>query len=121
MNDLLRKIRDFFSSTGSFSQRELVIACVILIAAFYLISALFKSYPDLLPPALHGWAMLGLYGLWGMAVGKRSRDLGTTFTYGVVVGVLFPVIGIVFLFQRGKKSLGTAAPPPSEPSGEGPS
>jgi len=44
-----------------------------------------------------------LYTIWGMALGKRSRDLGTTFTYGMVVGMLFPVIGVVFLFQKGKK------------------
>ncbi len=44
-----------------------------------------------------------LYTIWGGALGKRSRDLGTTFTYGMLVGMLVPVIGVVFLFQEGKK------------------
>lgn len=45
-----------------------------------------------------------LYPIWGAALGKRSRDLGTTFTYGMIIGMIFPVIGVVFLFQAGKKA-----------------
>jgi len=47
-----------------------------------------------------GYAEVGGFGLG--ALGKRSRDLGTTFTYGMLMGMISPVIGIVFLFQEKK-------------------
>jgi hypothetical protein len=43
-----------------------------------------------------------LYPIWGAALGKHSRDLGTTFTYGMLMGMISPIIRIVFLFQEKK-------------------
>jgi hypothetical protein len=56
------------------------------------------------PKSRHFMAHLLLVSVWGMAPGKRSRDLGTTFTYGMIIGMLFPIMGLIFLFQPGVKA-----------------
>jgi len=96
-------LRDYFSGNGSFSRKELLIAALALFAIFAGLHQLQERFPEILPL---GWmkTINGLlYTIWGAALGKRSRDLGTTFTYGMVIGMIFPVIGVVFLFQSGKK------------------
>lgn len=95
------KILEFLSPSGSFSRVELLMATVILLAIGVGLSVLF---PVVLSAPMPAVAKYGLYLVWGAALGKRSRDLGTTFTYGMVVGVLFPIIGLVFLFQEGAKA-----------------
>lgn len=98
-----RILKDYFSFSGSFSRAELAIATAV-VAILFVLSPIFVW---LLPTNISLWGFLILkallYTIWGTALGKRSRDLGTTFTYGMVVGMLFPIIGIVFLFQKGAK------------------
>ena len=62
-----------------------------------------NAFPWLVSNFTYVLATYALYPVWGMALGKRSRDLGTTFTYGMLIGMVFPIIGIVFLFQKGVK------------------
>jgi hypothetical protein len=112
-----RAVLGFLSTSGSFSRGELLIATAMLVAIGVLFSTLHRSFPDILPLPVLKLLRYGLYGVWGIALGKRSRDLGTTFTYGMIVGLLFPVIGLVFLFQEGakeraKKSLFARPPKP---------
>ena len=102
-NERAAKLLSFLSISGSFSRGELLIATVVLIAIGMLLSILHRSFPEILSRPIVQGLNYGLYGIWGIALGKRSRDLGTTFTYGLVVGLLFPVIGLVFLFQEGSK------------------
>ena len=67
-------------------------------------SSLRDAYPDCISARTHKVMMYSLYPLWGGALGKRSRDLGTTFAYGMLIGMIFPVIGVLFLFQAGRKA-----------------
>ena len=97
----MARVLAFVSPSGSFSRVELLIATVVLLAIGVGLSALFPAVLSALALTL---AKYGLYLIWGAALGKRSRDLGTTFTYGMLVGVLFPVLGIIFLFQEGAKA-----------------
>lgn len=94
-----------------------MIATVILVAIGMLLSTLHRLLPGILTLPMLKLLRYGLYGVWGIALGKRSRDLGTTFTYGMIVGLLFPVIGLVFLFQEGAKERAKKNSParPSEP------
>jgi hypothetical protein len=94
----------FVSPSGSFSRVELLIATVVLFAIGVGLSTLHWTFPTVLSAPVLTVAKYGLYLIWGAALGKRSRDLGTTFTYGMLVGVLFPVLGLIFLFQEGAKS-----------------
>ena len=97
------KLKQYFSLSGSFSRTELLIAFLALLAAFVGLLIIREQLFE----HLNGWpftiAKFLIYIVWGMALGKRSRDLGTTFTYGMIIGCLFPVIGFIFLFQDGKK------------------
>jgi hypothetical protein len=97
---VLARVLAFLSPSGSFSRVELLIATVILLAIGVGLSVLF---PLVLSAPMPTLVIYGLYLIWGAALGKRSRDLGTTFTYGMLVGALFPIIGLVFLFQEGAK------------------
>lgn len=97
-------LRNYFSLSGSFSRRELALALGILLLVGVALVAMGANFPNLFPRDVYNWLSLSLYLVWGIALGKRSRDLGTTFTYGLLVGSLFPFIGILFLFQGGKKS-----------------
>lgn len=98
------KVLAFVSPSGSFSRVELLIATVVLLAIAVGLSALHRAFPSVLSAPVLTVVKYGLYLIWGVALGKRSRDLGTTFTYGMLVGVLFPVLGIIFLFQEGAKA-----------------
>jgi len=98
------RVREFVSPSGSFSRVELLIATVILLGIGIGLSVLHLLFPAVLSALGLTVARWGLYLIWGGALGKRSRDLGTTFTYGMVVGVLFPVLGLIFLFQEGAKA-----------------
>jgi putative effector of murein hydrolase LrgA (UPF0299 family) len=75
-----------------------------------------ENFPRLVSGGVSGMIMLALYAMWGIALGKRSRDLGTTFTYGMILGMFIPIIGVLFLFQAGKKAKSPvpaeAVPPP---------
>lgn len=106
----------FASPSGSFSRGELLIATLVLLAIGILLSNLSRAFPEILSGPVVLGLRYGLYGVWGVALGKRSRDLGTTFTYGMIVGLLFPVIGLVFLFQEGAKERAKKSSParPSE-------
>jgi len=102
---LLLKISRFVSPAGTFSRVELLIATlgiVVLAIAISFIASLFQSQTASLISSL---LIYCLYPVWGIALGKRSRDLGTTFTYGMIIGMIFPIMGLVFLFQPGKKAL----------------
>lgn len=111
----MQRLREYLSFSGSFSRVELLISAVVLGAAAYGIGALSRSFPEarvLTYP---------LYPLWGLALGKRSRDLGLTFTYGVIIGMIismvFPAIGLLFLFQKGAKEKAAAAEKPEATPG----
>lgn len=99
-----KRILEFFSLSGSFSRSELLIATLGLVAVKIAISSIHHSFPDTLTAPVSALMTGLLYSVWGAALGKRSRDLGTTFTYGTVVGMLFPILGLIFLFQAGAKS-----------------
>ncbi|MFT4175922.1 MAG: hypothetical protein QM627_04640 [Luteolibacter sp.] len=96
----LAKLLQFVSPSGSFSRIELLIATSILIFLAVVISiiAAFSQAPAV------SLFIYCLYPIWGIALGKRSRDLGTTFTYGMIIGMIFPIIGLIFLFQPGAKA-----------------
>jgi hypothetical protein len=98
------KTSEFFSWSGSFSRAELLMATVALGLLAIFISALHNFFPALVPQSLATVLTYCLYPIWGGCLGKRSRDLGTTFTYGMVVGMLFPILGLIFLFQPGAKA-----------------
>ena len=96
-------IREYFSLSGSFSRTELLIATLVLGGLYLLGGQLLSTVPKGMFSSVLVSFPFTLYPLWGIAIGKRSRDLGTTFTYGMVVGMLFPIMGIIFLFQAGAK------------------
>jgi hypothetical protein len=98
------RLKEYFSTTGSFSRAELahVLSTLLTIAGIF--AALRESFPDEISEEGYRLLFYLLYPVWGIALGKRSRDLGTTFTYGMIIGSIFPVMGVVFLFQEGKKS-----------------
>lgn len=110
MIDLFKKLGSFLSPAGSFSRVEFLIACVVLALILSQLAKLTASHPEILSPEVFLILPLLLYAMWGVAVGKRSRDLGTTFTYGMVIGMIFPVMGLVFLFQPGRKSRSSQSP-----------
>ena len=112
-------LRDYFSLSGSFSRRELALALGILLSAAILLVTLRANFPELISETAYRCLFLSLYPIWGIALGKRSRDLGTTFTYGLILGTLIPIIGLLFLFQAGQKSRGrnTNKNPQLTPSG----
>ena len=99
------RIKEFFSLSGSFSRMELLIATLLLLGLEFLFSLLNALIPGIFTNGVHLMATIALYPVWGAALGKRSRDLGTTFTYGMIVGMILPfIIGLIFLFQGGNKS-----------------
>ena len=98
------KLRSYFSLSGSFSRIELLVATTVLLGIAICLSYMKTAYPDSIATGTYNMIMYSLYPIWGAALGKRSRDLGTTFTYGMIIGMVFPVIGLVFLFQGGKKA-----------------
>ena len=100
---LVTVIREYFSLSGSFSRTELLIATLVLGGLFLLRGELLSMAPKGMFSSVLVFFPFILYLLWGVAIGKRSRDLGTTFTYGMVVGMLFAILGIIFLFQDGAK------------------
>lgn len=104
MVDFLKKLRAFLSPAGSFSRVEFLIASAILTLVLIQSAELAGSHPGIISSEILLALLLIIYALWGVAVGKRSRDLGTTFTYGMVIGMIFPIMGLIFLFQPGKKS-----------------
>jgi len=93
----------YFSPKGSFSRLELLAAGAGLYAISLCLDGLMRRFPEVYPAGDMVFYRLGLYLVWALALGKRSRDIGTTFTYGALVGAILPVIGIVFLFQKGAK------------------
>jgi uncharacterized protein len=97
------RLRDYFSLSGSFSRTELAIAFVALLAVAVAFPALRQNFPEAVSESGYSWLFPLLYPIWGVALGKRSRDLGTTFTYGMIIGLIFPFMGVVFLFQAGEK------------------
>lgn len=97
------RFRKFVSTSGSFSRTELFIATAVLGGVALMLGLLHGLVPDLFSWGIYRVSLYGLYPIWGMALGKRSRDLGTTFTYGMIIGMIFPVIGLLFLFQEGAK------------------
>ena len=112
----MNSIRTYLSFSGSFSRIELLTATLILLAIAVFLAALRNVFPETISEDGYRWMVYALYPIWGAALGKRSRDLGTTFTYGMIIGMIFPVMGIVFLFQAGKKAKSsirteTGAPP----------
>jgi hypothetical protein len=100
----MKKLQSYLSLSGSFSRIELLVASLTLLGVAICFANLRAAYPDSISPGTYKAMIYSLYPLWGVAIGKRSRDLGTTFTYGMIIGMIFPVIGIVFLFQAGKKA-----------------
>lgn len=94
------RLLSFISLAGSFSRTELFIATLTLGFLAVVISFVAQILQS---PAISLFIYC-LYPVWGMALGKRSRDLGTTFTYGMVIGMLFPIMGLIFLFQPGAKA-----------------
>jgi len=97
------RFRDYFSLSGSFSRTELAIASSALLAVAVMFAALRQNFPETVSEGGYRWLFYVLYPIWGIALGKRSRDLGTTFTYGMIIGLLFPFMGVLFLFQAGEK------------------
>lgn len=104
LQEIMTKLRDYFSLSGSFSRIELLVATITLMAIGNGLAFLRDAHPELISTASYNLMIYALYPIWGAALGKRSRDLGTTFTYGMLIGMIFPVIGIVFLFQAGQKA-----------------
>ena len=102
-SDLKKILQEYLSFSGSFSRTELLIATAIVIVLYLARPVLLFLLPDSMSFWPYIISKYFLYALWGAALGKRSRDLGTTFTYGMVVGMIFPIIGLVFLFQEGAK------------------
>lgn len=100
----MNRLRSYISFSGSFSRIELLIATLALISLGVCFATLRLHFPDTLSDSVYRMMIYALYPIWGAALGKRSRDLGTTFTYGMIIGMIFPVIGLIFLFQAGKKS-----------------
>jgi len=99
----MKRLRAYFSLSGSFSRTELLLAILMLMALAVIFASIRRNYPEGVADGAYKAMVFALYPIWGVALGKRSRDIGTTFTYGMIIGMLFPVIGIVFLFQAGKK------------------
>lgn len=99
----MQKIKEYLSLSGAYSRSELLFATVLLLCVAVIFAELRMHYPSSISEETYKWMIVSLYPIWGIALGKRSRDLGTTFTYGMIIGMIFPVIGIVFLFQSGKK------------------
>ena len=112
----MNRVRAYLSLSGSFSRAELLLATGVLVAISIFFAVLRTMFPETISEEGYRWMVFALYPIWGVALGKRSRDLGTTFTYGMILGMIFPVIGIVFLFQSGKKEKSPvrteAGPPP---------
>jgi drug/metabolite transporter (DMT)-like permease len=96
-------LREYLSPSGSFSRSELVAAMAVLLAVGGVFAALRQVFPNVISEGGYNGLIYALYPIWGMALGKRSRDLGTTFSYGMIIGMIFPIIGVVFLFQPGEK------------------
>jgi hypothetical protein len=96
-------VKDYFSASGSFSRGQLLIATMVIGGVLFGLSRFATLRPESWVGENRSGAFLGVYAIWGLALGKRARDLGLTFTYGCIVGLLFPFVGIAFLFQRGKK------------------
>lgn len=82
---------------------EFLTASAVLGLALSQLAELAASHPEIISGEVFLILLLLFYMMWGIAVGKRSRDLGTTFTYGMVIGMIFPIMGLIFLFQPGKK------------------
>ena len=99
----MKMLRSYLSVSGSFSRIELLVATLALLGIAICFASLRDAYPDSISAGAYKAMIYSLYPIWGAALGKRSRDLGTTFTYGMIIGMIFPVIGFVFLFQAGKK------------------
>ncbi|MES2924799.1 MAG: hypothetical protein V4819_24810 [Verrucomicrobiota bacterium] len=104
MSKAFRSALDFVSFSGSFSRAELLVATLSLAFLTITISAIHESFPTLISQSASIVLKYSLYPIWGAALGKRSRDLGTTFTYGMIVGMIFPILGLIFLFQPGTKA-----------------
>jgi len=100
----MKKLRSFFSLSGSFSRTELLVATVALYGIATCFETLRVDFPESISAGYYKVMIYSLYPIWGIALGKRSRDLGTTFTYGMLIGMVFPLLGVVFLFQAGKKA-----------------
>jgi len=94
-------LKEYFSISGSFSRGELFIAAVTLYGVFMGVGRLVVHYPEFFPVFMI--VSFVIYIAWGIALGKRSRDIGTTFTFGMIVGMIVPFLGIIYLFQKGKK------------------
>jgi hypothetical protein len=92
----------------------------IIFALTALFVTLQGAFPETISKQTGDLMICALYPIWGIATGKRSRDLGTTFTYGLLVGTFFPCIAIVFLFQPGAKyreeQVQLSNPPPLPPN-----
>ena len=99
----MNKLSEYFSPKGAYSRGELLLATVVLLTLAILFAQLRIHNPGTISDGTYRLMIYSLYPIWGAALGKRSRDLGTTFTYGMLIGMIFPVMGVVFLFQRGKK------------------
>ena len=119
----MNNLRSFLSLSGSFSRAEFLIATLFLLGVAMFFATLRGLFPDIVSEEAYRWMIYALYPAWGIALGKRSRDLGTTFTYGMIIGMIFPVLGIVFLFQAGAKCKADQAarqaaqtPPPLPPN-----
>jgi hypothetical protein len=96
-------VREYLSLSGSFSRSELAAVTAVLFVIVVLLVRLREIFPNAISETAHNCLIYSLYPIWGIALGKRSRDLGTTFTYGMIIGMIFPIIGVVFLFQPGEK------------------
>ena len=107
-----------FSLSGSFSRTELYQAASGLLTLVGIFVALREAFPEAISDLGFRCLVYALYPLWGIALGKRSRDFGTTFTYGMLIGMVFPVIGVVFLYQEGEKYRRSQAAQAAAPGGE---
>lgn len=102
---LAHRIFRFISLKGTFSRGELLLVTLMLVILAFAISFVSANSESWEVSMISSLMFGALYFIWGVALGKRSRDLGATFTYGMIIGMIFPVMGLVFLFQPGAKRL----------------
>ena len=99
----MHRLVEYFHWEGRFSRRELLIAhlgCFLVVAVIGFtqeVSGVHRWSESL------GYLMYPLWCFYGVAVGKRFRDLGCSPWYGIAA-MLLPLIGVVLIFISGDKT-----------------
>ncbi len=98
-----KHLKEYFSLSGSFTRMEFFLAGLMIYAFFKLVQTAYYFIPNEIPHIAYIVLIWGLYFIWGLAVGKRAKTVGFNMTSGVIMGIIFPIMALIFIFQEGTK------------------